>query len=275
MKTLKWLVALSVPLIVSGCFENNNTTEKLCNNNPDLRCDQLNMNDGQCRLPRTDLIWHRFEVKKNPTDGNKIKEYEFVAAYSKCLELASQIAPIDQTLLKQKRFNALIHSIAEKERIAGELKNSTAPNTLYFLWSQIGSDNARRKFLRLEGTKQLETAELQYALATFYTTRDKPKTISLLHNALVLTKPDKLNSEIVKSLASINQSLGYSEHSYIWAIVGKEFEVPIASERDLQRMYGFDQEKVDRLNTIAENIADEIKDGNYSRNMLPKIDKLQ
>ncbi|MCV5647992.1 DUF2989 domain-containing protein, partial [Escherichia coli] len=86
---------------------------------------------------------------------NQIIEYGLVAEYRKCLELASQITPIDQSALKRQRFNALVHSIDELERIVNELKGSEDPATLYFLWSQTGDTQARRAFLQMEGSPQL------------------------------------------------------------------------------------------------------------------------
>ena len=123
MRIFKWLLA-AVPLALTGCFEGNKNTEQLCEANSELRCADLNMNDGQCRVARTDLIWHRFDVLKQPTEHNKIVEYGLVAEYKKCLELASQIETIDQTMLKQRRFSALMHSIEEEERIVKDLLGS-------------------------------------------------------------------------------------------------------------------------------------------------------
>lgn len=179
MKKTYWLLASLTTLTLTGCFEGNVTTEELCQKTPELRCENLNMDDGQCRIPRTKLIWHRFELLKNPSEANQITEYSIVADYRKCLELASQITPIDQSELKRQRFNALVHSIDELKRIVEELKGSQQPETLYFLWSQTGDTQARRHFLQMEGTPQLNTAEMQYALATFYTNRDAKKNASL------------------------------------------------------------------------------------------------
>lgn len=145
MNLTKPLLILASLVLLSGCFENRKNTEKLCADNPNLRCEQLNMDDGQCRIPRTDLIWHRlkFEITER---WKSIKEYHLVSAYRKCLELASQIQAIDQTKLKENRFNALVNSGKEQERIVAELKQSNSPQALYFLWSQIGDHAARRAF---------------------------------------------------------------------------------------------------------------------------------
>ncbi len=270
MNLTKPLLILASLVLLSGCFENRKNTEKLCADNPNLRCEQLNMDDGQCRIPRTDLIWHRFEILKSPSDEKSIKEYHLVSAYRKCLELASQIQAIDQTKLKENRFNALVNSGKEQERIVAELKQSNSPQALYFLWSQIGDHAARRAFLQLEGKPELETAEMQYALATFYTDRDKPKTIELLHKTLELSNGQPVNIEILKALASNYHALHDKEHAYLWAMIGKEFGVSVASTTEMKRLYGFSQEKFAALDDTASTIAKTIRNGSYTNTTLPK-----
>jgi len=269
MKILKWFLAGATSLALIGCFEGNKSTEELCESNPALQCQSLNMDDGQCRVVRTNLIWHRFEVLKQPTDANRIKEYGLVTEYKKCLELAAQIETIDQSMLKQQRFSSLMHSTSEEERIIKALSPSQEPATLYFLWTQTGDTNARRSFLQLEGSKALNTADLQYALATFYTTRDHEKTLILLNNALTLSTAKNTNSEIFKSMASINHSLGNLELAYLWAMVAKEFKVAIASQAELSVLYRFTPEKYDQLNEQADDIIEAIKDGTYQASLLP------
>jgi hypothetical protein len=271
MKTTYWLLTSLATLTITGCFERNITTENLCQNTPELRCDNLNMDDGQCRIPRTNLIWHRYEQLKKPSESNQIKEYGIVAEYRKCLELASQITPIDQSTLKRQRFNALVHSIDELERVVSELKSSQEPETLYFLWSQTGDTNARRQLLQMEGSPKLNTAEMQYALATFYTNRDIPKTLSLLNNALTLSNKDNLNPFILKSLASIHQGLGEKKLAYVWAMVAKRFDVPVADEQHLKRMFEFHEPaQYQQLDDLAKSIANSIEKGNYSPSLMPQ-----
>ncbi|NAW99911.1 DUF2989 domain-containing protein, partial [Vibrio sp. V23_P3S9T160] len=50
MNLIKVPMILSLSLLISGCFENNRDTDKLCADNPNLRCERLNINDGQCRV---------------------------------------------------------------------------------------------------------------------------------------------------------------------------------------------------------------------------------
>lgn len=261
---------LTSTLLLSGCFENNRDTDQLCANNPDLKCDELNVDDGQCRITRTDLIWHRLEVLKHPSDLNKITEYHLTQKYQVCLEVAAQIQAIDQTELKQKRFNALVNSGKNLDRLSTELASFHTPEALYFLWSQNNDLNARREFLQMESSPQLETARLQYALATFYIDRDHNKTVVLLNRALELTHdPKTLNLEIIQSLASVNHFLRNKERAYIWAIVAKSFDIPIIEDESFARLYPFSEEKLDQLNQISDKVIDSINDGQYRANLIP------
>lgn len=271
MKITNVFSLLGATVALTGCFEGNKNTEQLCNDNPALQCERLNVGDGQCRVPRTDLIWHRFEVLKNPSDDNYIKEYQLLSGYKKCLELASQIQPIDQSGLKQRRFDALINSGQDLESIVAKLEQSPSPQSLYFLWSQTGSDQARRSFLQLEGTPSLETAEMQYALATFYTSRDQVKTRQLLIHALELTKRGSVNTEVFKSLASTTYRLEMKEEAYIWTMVAQRFNVPIASKSELQLLYGFDSSTYSQLDDIAESVEEQINSGTFTASIIPRF----
>ncbi|WP_394144547.1 DUF2989 domain-containing protein [Vibrio atypicus] len=272
MKKIQALTLSLISIALVGCFESRKNTEQLCNDNPALRCERLNMNDGQCRVPRTDLIWHRFEVLKNPTPSNHIKEYELLAEYKKCLELASQIQAIDQNNVKERRFHALVNSGDDIEALVKTIEKSNSPDALYFLWSQVGSEEARRSFLQLEGTKQLDTAEMQYALATFYTSRDQQKTRQLLLRALELTNRNNINTEVFKSLASTTYRLGRKEEAYIWAMVASEFGVPIATKHELVLLYGFKEEKYQQLQLQADTIKESIENGTFKKSQMPRFE---
>ncbi|MCE0492919.1 DUF2989 domain-containing protein [Vibrio salinus] len=269
---IKSLVVMTVAAgLLSGCFEDRRNTEQVCADHPLLKCEELNMDDGQCRIPRTNLIWHRLDVIKKPTDLSKIKEYKLTQAYKKCLEVAAQIQPIEQAELKRRRFNALVNSGANLKRLENELKKYKTPRSLYFLWSQIGDLDSRRRFLQLEGTKELETPYLQYALATFYIDRDPEKTVKFLNHSLELTHSSKnLNLQVIESLASLYNLMKEKEKSYIWAKVSKEFGAAVADDKQLFLLYGFDEKRKDQLDVIAEQVIDAINDGEFHSTLIPK-----
>ncbi|RQW63179.1 DUF2989 domain-containing protein [Vibrio viridaestus] len=271
MTKLKLTVLAVCICSLTGCFENTRNTDELCANNPQLKCDELNINDGQCRIPRTNLIWHRYEVSKDATDANKIQEYTLTQEYLKCLEVAAQIQPIEQAKLKQQRFNALVNAGDSLKRLEKELHNYNTPKSLYFLWSQTGDTEARRSFLQLEGKKELDTPDMQYALATFYIDRDRQKTVGLLNRSIELTKsPENINVSALESLASVYKLLRQREKSYIWAMTSKAFGAPIVSDKELSLLYGFDEEKKEKLDTIANTVIDAINDGDYRSSLIPE-----
>lgn len=153
MKSIKLLTLFGLSVTLVGCFEGNKNTEQLCESQPALQCERLNMGDGQCRVPRTDLVWHRFEVLKNPTDSNRIKEYEYVAEYKKCLELASQIQPLDQKGVKQQRFTALVNSGEDLDSIVAILKKSDSPKHFTFCGARLAVTMRVEAFFSLKGRK--------------------------------------------------------------------------------------------------------------------------
>ncbi len=269
MKITQYIVlALSISTL-SGCFENRKNTEQLCADNSQLKCDEFNMNDGQCRIPRTNLIWHRVEVLKSPTDINKIKEYQLTQEYKKCLEVASQIVPIEQAELKRKRYNALVNSGDNMTRLESELKELKTARSYYFLWSQAGDMDAKHRFLQLEGTKAVENSDLQYALATYYIDRDAEKTVNFLNHSIELAhSPDEIHTDAFASLASLYNQMKMKEKSYVWAKVSKAFGTAIASDQQLYLLYGFDEDKKEQLDDLAEEVIDAINDSKFTSSLI-------
>lgn len=266
MKLPSAVLILLTSSLLSGCFESRKNTDQLCEQTPELNCTVFNTSDGQCRIPRTDLIWHRYDMLKSDDESMVVADYYLLKEYRKCLELASQIQPIEQADLKARRFKALMYAIEEQQRIAMELSQSTSPSTLYFLWTETGSHAARRQFLSMEGTSALETSFLQYALATYYISRDKPKTYELLNRSLELhQESEPVNKEVIQSLASVTQSLDRPRESYLWAMVGKQFDIPIAPENELRLMFGLKDSDYTELADKAKKVAKAISNGEYSR----------
>ncbi|MDD9156580.1 DUF2989 domain-containing protein [Aliivibrio sp. S4TY2] len=265
------LMALTT-LLVSGCFDSKPTTEQLCEEHANLQCQQLNMRDGQCLNQREALILNRFEVLKSQSDLDKLNTIKATYEYQQCLTSAAQIEPITAKEIKTKRSEALLHTYDAIDALSLELQTSKDPKVLFYRWT-TGDKQALREFLQLEGTKALESAELQYALATFYTQRDGNKTILILNHSLeLLTEEDyenKLHSIIIKSLASINHKEGNKKHAYIWALVGKKFQLKVASEKQLDLLYQFTAEEKETLLKSSETITKSIEAQNFHPSLLP------
>ncbi|MGF1900613.1 DUF2989 domain-containing protein [Aliivibrio sifiae] len=269
------LLTLST-LLLSACFGVKPTTEQLCEDHAALQCDQLNMRDGQCRHQRDTLILNRFDVLKSNSDLDKLKTIKATHEYQICLTSAAQIEPITAKEIKSKRSEALLHSYDAIDALSLDLQHSKEPKVLFYLWT-TGDKNALREFLQLEGSKKLESTEMQYALATFYTQRDGKKTILILNHSLeLLTEQDYkngLHAIIIKSLASINHKENNKKLAYVWALVGKGFELKVASERQLDLLYQLsDTEKV-QLKLTSDVIKESIENQTFRSSLLPNLDK--
>lgn len=258
--------------LLSACFDSKPTTEQLCEEHEALQCARLNMNDGQCRSQRDALILNRFDVLKSNSDLDKLKTIKATHQYQTCLTSAAQIEPITAKQVKSKRTEALLDTYDAIDKLTLELENSKEPAVLFYRWV-TGDKSALRSFLQLEGTSELESTELQYALATFYTQRDGNKTILILNHALeLLTEQDyekNIHATVIKSLASINHKENNKEHAYVWALVGKEFELQVASEKQLDLLYQFTDLEKEKLKQASELIKESIDNLSFKASLLP------
>lgn len=270
--------ALLIPtaFLLSACFASKPTTKQLCEDHEALQCAQLNMNDGQCRSQRDALILNRFDVLKSNNDLDKLKTLKATHQYQICLTSAAQIEPITAKEVKTQRTESLLDTYDAIDALTVELKDSKEPKVLFYRWI-TGDKDALRSFLQLEGTNALETTELQYALATFYTLRNGNKTILILNHALeLLTEQDYDNNQhtiIIKSLASINHKENNKEHAYVWALVGKGYELQVASEQQLDLLYQFTDAEKERLKQVSELIKENIDNLAFKASLLPAENK--
>ncbi len=265
--TFKMLTGLSVGLLLSGCFERHRTTDSLCESYPDI-CTELNVNDGQCRIQRTALIWQRYDVLKNPTVQEKFKELKDTQNYIFCLEYAARIEPTELKERKTIRMNALYDSYNNVTRLNNELASSNDPEIIYYRWSQ-GDMNAQAQFLNLEGKPELETPDLQLALASYYISKDKDKTYQLLHHALSLYKKNEVvNQEIIKSLATLSQQKEKLQEAYIWVLIANDMNMPVAKSQKVANLFSLTEDEQNRLNKKAAHIMENLRNGNYKQNMV-------
>lgn len=265
--TKRILTTISMSLLLTGCFERHRTTDSLCESYPEL-CTQLNVNDGQCRIQRTGLIWQRYDVLKNPTDQEKFKELEATQKYIFCLEYAARIEPTELKDRKTIRMNALYDSYNNITRLNKELSLSTDPEIIYYRWSQ-GDEQAQQQFLALEGKKELETPDLQLALASYYISKDKDKTYQLLHHALSLYKKNEtVNQDIIKSLATLSQQQKKLQEAYIWVLIANDMNMPVAKAKNIANLFLLTEDEQKVLNKKALNILDNLQNGSYDRNMI-------
>ena len=243
---MKYLL-VSISLVLLGaCSEGELTLRAVCEKEPRL-CNDLN-DDSHCNLQRRDLIMQRFEEKHLPSDKNKYQLLIDLEKYSKCIELA---AGIEHIKLKEKtstRMVGYITSLKEIKRLSDETVSSDDPHLLYYHWSRNKSDSHLQRFLQAEQNNQLETPELQMALVSYYSKRDREKSIQLLHHALELYPPQpKVDPEIYASLSSMFYKKKDYASSYHWALLAQQsgaFNVELQELKIYLEQAQLDHEKI-------------------------------
>ncbi|WP_234999128.1 DUF2989 domain-containing protein [Photobacterium andalusiense] len=256
---------LLLPLLVSGCFDRYRTTDSLCNDNPQL-CQPLNLNDGQCRIQRTNLIWQRYDTLQTPTDQHKFKELKATQEYQFCLEYAARIEPTELKQRKTKRIKALHHSYEAIDRLTQELQFSQDPHIIFYRWAQ-GDQTAKQQFIALEGNTELEHPELQLALASYYIDKNKTKTISILHHSLSLYKAnDNININILHTLATLYYQQEDIAAAYVWTKVANQYQSntpPKTVTSSMKNRFSLTDKERQKLNTTVIDIVKKLNNGQY------------
>lgn len=256
---------LLLPLLVSGCFDRYRTTDSLCNDNPQL-CQPLNLNDGQCRIQRTNLIWQRYDTLQAPTDQQKFKELQATQEYQFCLEYAAGIEPTELKQRKTKRIQALHHSYEAIDRLTQELQSSQDPHIIFYRWTQ-GDQTAKQQFLALEGNTKLEHPELQLALASYYIDKNKAKTLNILHHSLSLYKADDdININILHTLATLYYQQKNTAAAYVWTNVANQYQPntqPKTVTSSIKNRFNLTDNERQKLNTIVTDIIKALNNGQY------------
>ncbi|MCD9523063.1 DUF2989 domain-containing protein [Photobacterium carnosum] len=254
-----------LPLLLSGCFDHYRTTDSLCNDNPNL-CQPLNLNDGQCRIQRTNLIWQRYDTLQTPTNEYKFKELKATKEYQYCLEYAARIEPTKLKQRKTKRIQALYHSYESIERLNQELQSSQDPHIIYYRWNQ-GDQIAKQQFIALEGDEKLEHPELQLALARYYVNTDKHKTLDLLHHSLSLYKAnDMINISILRSLSTLYYQQHNMAAAYVWTNISTHYQPNHTPQKiTLHNLFKLTKDDRKKLDRVTLNIIATLNNGQYHR----------
>lgn len=211
---------LKTPLIVCslislfGCNPDP-TINELCETHAQV-CDDF-IADSWCKAQRKQILLGYHDLDKANTDVNK---YRLLIKFEDYKECVSHAAKIEHIKLKEKQTYRLQNKEKALEKIkqlSEETQNSEDPYLLYYHWSRYLNKNALKKFTALEGSHQLETPELQFFLATYYTKIDDKKTLRLLYHALELYQDgDEINVELLKSLITIFTDKADYKKAYIW-----------------------------------------------------------
>ena len=206
---------------LSAC-EKGQDFATLCEEHPTI-CNEFK-EDTWCKEERISVSFSNLDYLNTPNEENMFNQLISYENYANCMQLASKIEHIKLKNKKTMRVNNLTIANKRIKEISEQTKGLKHPNLLYFHWTRYLDNNALDTFLALENTKQLETPNLQFKLATYYAKINENKTLALLYHALELNTIDetnntkqKINTEIFKSISTIFAHKKKQKQAYIWS----------------------------------------------------------
>ena len=237
-------------IVLSACGEKELNITQVCQEKPGL-CTDL-VEDGHCRVERSETILARYGEQKLPSDANKYRLLLDFEKYSKCMELAKGI---EHVKLKEKttaRVDSYMVSLNEIKRLTDETVTSDYPGLLYYHWSRHQSQEHLAKFERAAKAGELNTPDLKFALARYYIEKDKKLAIQTMLDALKLYKAgDVVDTDIYTSLTTLYFKQNQLAESYHWALVAQaagveriEFDMILKSAKDSSAL---DKDKIESL----------------------------
>lgn len=255
-----WL-SLSL-LLLAGCEPEQQTVAQICKDTPGM-CTDLN-EDSHCNVQRREVIIDRVAESKLPSDKNKYKLLISFEKYSKCIELASGIEHIKLKEKTTSRVNGFLTSLREIKRLTEETVSSDDPNLLQYHWSRQQSQSHLDRFLIAEKNKQLETPELQIALASYYMKRDAKKTIDILHHALSLYPADaEVDPEIYTALTTIYYKQRNYQLSMLWALIAEDAGIERIEFSKIKTELKDLKIDTDPIESLADDTIDSISSGQF------------
>ncbi len=264
-RTFNTLVfSLIAGLGLTACGERMPTVREMCEQQPEF-CSDLN-EDNWCRAERRQLIISRYLNAQDDKPDHKYYLLKDLQKYSQCIELASGIEHRKLKLKQSHRIEAYLNSLKAINKLARETADSDAPLLLYWHWANRSDNEALDQLLAMEGSKALQTHELQFALATYYAKEDRRKVLTHLYNALRLYKKDqRFNVEIPESLVTYYLGQKDTRQAYIWARVAIAFGSETMNEEQIRSIVNASDEEYEQWQEQAEDIVDELQNGRFKR----------
>lgn len=226
----KLILSALASLLLQACNSEQNITE-LCEENVAI-CAEF-VADSWCKSERKKILLSYKSLNTQAIDFNKYNVLIALENYKECMSFAGKIEHIKLKEKRSVRLQNTENAIKKITALSNETKNSDDPYILYYHWSRYLEKTALHKFIKLEGSQALESPELQFFLATYYTKIDDKKTLGLLYHALELYKEgDKINPELLKSLITIFTDNEEYKQAYIWL---KILELYIPSDKNINK----------------------------------------
>ncbi|RUO81281.1 DUF2989 domain-containing protein [Idiomarina tyrosinivorans] len=256
------LLTAFAALTLTGCFEKEMTVRDICEQQPQL-CSDI-ASDNWCNLERRKVIFSRYARLQKDDGEHQYRLLRDLESYSKCMELASRI---EHKQLKEKqsaRIESYFASMQAIDKLNEETRNSENPLLLYWHWSRNGNTDAIDKLLTIEGSKQVQTPELQLAYATYYAKANEDKTFEHLYRALSLYRKDaEVNPEIAVTLMTLNLARNNAKAAFIWGNIAHQLHARSLQWNDIVSATAPTEEQREQWLEQAEALLEKIQDGHF------------
>lgn len=259
----KLILPAFASLLLQACNSEQTITE-LCEENVEI-CAEF-VADSWCKSERKKILLSYKSLNLEPIDFNKYNVLISLENYKECMAFAGKIEHIKLKEKRSLRLQNTENAINKINALSDETKNSNDPYMLYYHWSRYLEKKALHKFIKLEGSPALESPELQFFLATYYTKIDDKKTLGLLYHALELYKADeKINPELLKSLITIFTDKKEYKQAYIWL---KILDIYHPGDKDISKNSLPNFAQLHRLNAdfldkVAASTLNKIQNGQF------------
>lgn len=263
---VKGIVVVVLTILLSGC--GRMTVRQICAQHPQL-CQDIET-DGSCRYRRTHVIEARYQRLLHPDNDQLI--YPLLLKLERFRDCISKTAQVEAVKNKGRitlRMNSYLAAERAINKLEQEAKQSHDPHLLYYRWSRFDDHAARDEFLELAQKGQLETAELQKFLASYYGANQPRRARQALMKSLSLHSPDEpIDNDVLETLATMYFQSGDYKHSYIWTVMANEnSDGDVAVQLDfIARKGNITRQQRTQLEKIALVHLNEIKKGRFEPN---------
>lgn len=259
-KRFSWCSIILILLTACGDSEPSasTSTRTFCKLDRDI-CKKL-PDEGWCNAQRDDLIRATWFNKHRPSNKTRYQLLKALAPYQTCLTVAAQIEPVNHKQRKTRRTETLLAVTNQISQLQLELSHKRDLFSLYYRWSQLHDEQAKRMFIARENNAAMQDPILLYGLASLYNKSAPQKSLALMRQALSLySKKWPIPNYLLESITTEYMRLNRFDKAYIWSLVIYKVSGVSINTKQLIRYHHFSKEEIKKFAQRAEEIAESIK----------------
>jgi hypothetical protein len=291
-KILVMFTSFCLVIAVLGLFgcENDQNTEVICKNNPEL-CEDLHK-DSWCRFEKADLIRHRYALKQTEQHTGKqlYQQLIFLEKYSKCIELAAGVQHLINTDRTEDRKRAFAVSTQNLEQLQEYTKDSKEVFLAFYRWVRFNDPAAFSLVDSAFKQGQVNDVIILEQLAVHYLkiNADISKAIYAQLFGRILTDTPvedsseedaesymdtsrEFNTDWLLGLANVYQQQQQFTKVYLLTKINLSLTEQTASDVQLLALINNDKKLAIKLNKQAKETASALANGHISKNQLAAL----